>query len=178
MSHPQDAEGRRMEAEAFTKIFGNAEPARLDFRKPPPGYRVFRPRIAVVWRWFTTTEQAGEFVGPSEALAAAWAHYKERHDPPGMWTADHGFGVPSVDGLGCRLATATQGEARAAAWHWYEARLATSNILRQRDYEAWPRCLTWSDKDHDEVKAWIVQATAFMMLERPDLPQMPAVLRG
>ncbi len=78
-----------------------------------------------------------------------------------------------------------EAQARAAAWAWYDRRLAvTEKLDRARsDAEAhrgvelrsrplpphhWPRCLTWPDVQVAEVDRWLVDSAA----------EMPEVLRG
>ena len=126
---------------------------RLDFTKPPLGYEVDLDDDQEVnpglWTWSTDggrTRGAEPQGAEYEALEDAWSHYKGEHDPPGMrvvlgvglWGFDvfqtRGLWDPSVrDGLWNKAA------ARAAAWSWYETRLALADKLDRADI-ACPQC--------------------------------------
>lgn len=136
---------------------------RLDYSKAPPGYAVTE---SCGW-W--PADDAGELVREDEsfdteadALTAAWAHYKAKHDPPGCciglvmkgqgatergsycvdFGASEAFAVPAWKGgkvdAGARLV------ARAAAWAWHDRRHALAIM--------WPRCLAWTDAQVAEVE--------------------------
>lgn len=179
---------------------------RIDFNAPPPGYTA----EGQWWSYPSPTPSHPlpniAMVAPSNgALAAAWAHYKDRHDPPGLRTRPWGFGgwvfccgliVDPQPGPRKVMLNddgqpyASEADARAAAWAWYERRLEIAarleSILRRAlrtvilateaayfskceicTYQAWPRCLTWSDEQVAEVERWLV-----------DPAEMPEVLRG
>jgi hypothetical protein len=128
------------------------------------------------------------------ALAHAWRDYKECHDPPGMevWQTIARQGsiaqtvwVYSVAGAADGIDWYTESkEARAAAWAWYERRLALAcklNMLAPQGVTlrrglhspdvvpcVWPVILTWTDEQTAEVEHWLVDSTA----------EMPEVLRG
>lgn len=75
----------------------------------------------------------------ADALAAAWAHYKTKQDPPGMLVS-HKLKAPALewwaawvflDGSGrcLRVAVGAEAEARAAAWAWHDRRYALAESL-------------------------------------------------
>lgn len=111
--------------------------ARLDYSKPPPDFDV-----RVLDKSLHGTVLTAGVLGP-RALAAAWAHYKARHDPPGLetrlWCGGWLFcalvdsdGQPYTvrgPGYGSTSTAATQVEARAAAWAWHDQRLALERAL-------------------------------------------------
>ena len=143
---------------------------RLDYSKPPPGYRVGR-------KGFCLYAQEGEHVGivtriassTAEALAAAWAHYKAEHDPPGMdvleTNDEYADGWCFTVGEMLWSAEWSEVDARAAAWAWYDHRHAFAAAVEKRDgASAWPACLTWVA----EVERWLQDGAA----------EMPEVLRG
>lgn len=137
---------------------------RLDYSNPPPGWPTLH--------------------------SSAWAHYKARNEPPGLRVRPWGLGWVFY----CRLIVdpqpgprtvmvnddgqpyAIEPEALAAAWGWYDRRLALALRMVLGDFEAghplrtdhWPRCLTWSDEQVAEVERWLVDSTA----------ELPEVLRG
>lgn len=148
--------GRERAAQAVT----DTTVERLDFSKPPPGYTIAPPPAHL----------RPASPGPA-TLAAAWAHYKAHHDPPGgpeSW----------VDNSDPLLADFER-EVRAAGWARYERRLALAGKV-DTDYRldgpgdagdatsAWPRCLTWSNGQVAAVEHWLADAGA----------EMPEVLRG
>lgn len=127
------------------------------------------------------------------ALAHAWRDYKECHDPPGMevWQTIARQGsiaqtvwVFSVAGAADGIDWYTESkEARAAAWAWYERRLALTRRLEQTceaqhlqvplpllhaNVAYWPRIMTWTDEQVAEVERWLVDSTV----------EVPEVLRG
>lgn len=143
---------------------------RLDYSKTPSGYGEIR---AVGFEdgtfWSIGHESGLGFRGgeTADVLAAAWVHYKAHNDPPGMcvfvWPREkagdpptawcvalHGqphftaFTEPEADA--CRPDVETQ--VRAAAWAWYDRRLAIAAGFDAlgSDPWPWPECLSWSDK--------------------------------
>lgn len=167
---------------------------RLDFSKPPPGY-------TVAWlthsspEWVFRVDERDDFNqydSEDKARSAAWAHYKARHDPPGMWTLywenedrvaqGYAWGYRSEAAFGTEP---TQDAARAAAWAWYERRLALADLLESEDIDRrltehhpeirtarlcrgwWPVVLIWSDEQVAAVERWLIDSTA----------EMPEVLR-
>lgn len=140
-----------------------ADIARLDFSKPPP---LFDPQI-LPQNLRLTIETAGAW-GPN-AIAAAWALTKERSNPPGMetreWPGPDKAWIWSVLARPeCRGVSGSQSAARAAAWAWYERRLALAERLAGfGDFEAartgscpwWPASLFWSDEQVSTVERWM-----------------------
>ena len=160
----------------------------LDFQQPPPGFEVG----PLGWRsnrFFADAEPDSEpepqpesspyafsqKCGPwvklwrrptdrEQALAAAWARYKEENDPPGMWveantetTAIWCWGCTGSGYLGwvddevslASLASSIPpglAKARAAAWAWYERRAALAPL------GMWPACLAWSHAQVDKAE--------------------------
>lgn len=117
---------------------------RLDYSKPPPGYTVGdeleEDAPLFTWRW------DGEWMGredeKTDALAAAWAHHKARRDPPGIQVHfiagrgylvqvfDHPAGESPDNHVGPTYEPlADLASARAAAWAWYDRRLAVAQRL-------------------------------------------------
>lgn len=176
--------------------------ARLDFSKPPPGWTgpdenphrgCWHVTAPDVEQYFTACRDT-----PQAALEHAWAHYKARHDPPGMATAnDPMFGWCFVierryytwPREGSRPlyehheAGPAEDDARSAAWAWYERRLALADRLRVAlppsfvasvacgvltARDRWPRCLTWSDEQVAAVERWLTDGST----------EMPDVLRA
>jgi hypothetical protein len=123
---------------------------RLDYSKPPPKYTA----AGSMWSHPHRTERGG-FVdarpvamyaaGEAAALAAAWAHYKAEHDPPGfLITGDEeaDAGGPGCaawllpDGLaavgsavGYHDGYTATADARAAAWAWHDRRHALAGQI-------------------------------------------------
>lgn len=156
---------------------GYRQVERLDDSKPPPGYSVDEQNDG--WWWWVGDPEDGNTVPLGielEALADAWAHYKARHDPPGMviahiWGGGFAWG-PRVDSNEVAFdehgATADDDAARAAAWAWYDRRLALAGRLGDLDgVTNWPAALNWSDEQVAEVERWLV-----------DLGDLPEVLRA
>lgn len=138
---------------------------RLDFTQHPPGYEIGLGVTsgADAWEWHANDgdpHACGEEDDEAATLAAAWASYKASNDPPGMsvaWepddpTDEHSDGewliTTSILGptLVCQWLTkryddkdASEAEARANAWVWYERRLALDTQL-QDDVIACPDC--------------------------------------
>lgn len=157
---------------------------RLDFSKPPPGYCIDEQDDG--WWWWLADPEDGNvapFSSEAEAIAAAWTHYKERHDPPGMWAyhtaGGYAFGLAhrgltggskarSATWAWCRLAEGGEASARNAAWRHYWRRLTLSSRLTHEDMDdLWPHCLEWSDEQVSEVERWLAKGG-----------ELPAVLRG
>lgn len=187
---------------------------RLDYSKPPPGYTADgqwwshppdEPSKVVFLGGYVDARNVARVAPDDGALAAAWAHYKASNDPvlgghAGGWAFDF------LDGDARGSFTLHTG-ARAAAWAWYDRRLALAEKLDVRVagcversrvalnglralqpadetvarfevehgapafvdmFNLWPRCLTWSDEQVNEVERWLVDSTA----------EMPEVLRG
>jgi hypothetical protein len=173
----------------------------LDYSKPPPGYEVAEdlsvPRVTWGWcrleqngRW----EADGGFSSRAEAVAAAWAHCKVKHDPPGCsiglvmsgqgattrgdfvidWGDRQGSSVPAYKGKSQR-AGAYQ-EARAAAWAWHDRRHALARDIADQigksdgAAELLAAFLRWTDDECAEVEAYAA-------LPFPRSVDMPAALR-
>lgn len=112
---------------------------RIDYSKPPPGYT-----CAGLW-WAYGEEESGHAEWTDTCLkrqaagvVAAWAHYKARHDPPGMWVemSEHGNWAWGTRDLGCHDWVDSFDDperereaARAAAWAWYDRRLEVATQL-------------------------------------------------
>jgi len=113
---------------------------RLDFKAPPPGYKITVEYIDSEhpcmggwdsWNWTLGSEKGspGGWGYESAAIDAAWEHYKRRNDPPGMtsWRSEKGvaWGRDDLQPLGeledpspSRMA-ATWIQARADSWVRY-----------------------------------------------------------
>ncbi len=154
---------------------------RLDFSKPPPGYSI----DCDAELWFIEDDYHLE-CGTSEtwdkAVVASWAHYKLRHDPPGMWSGycavlplcdqfrpRMGVSIPGVAHLelyvnGERPGTCEEAKAmgRAAAWDHYVDAVEVAELLDGENgpAETWPqRCawpipMRWSADERASVRAW------------------------
>lgn len=153
--------------------------ARLDFTGPPLGYTSDERRTGYL------RDIYDDLVG---SLADAWKHYKARFDPPGMKLGSVGGALRFwyITAPGAVGYVSPQGDlkpeanARAAAWHWYEARLTLYNILRKINppREFWPVILTWSDQDVIEVHGFLVEHADVIMLGGADGLTFPQVLCG
>lgn len=164
--------------------------ARLDYTQTPPGLYV-RPDMRGAfgphpngpgYEFGDRTFSSQSFLTESEALAAAWSRHKGLHDPPGLevrWLGERArYGVFPQGRYEQHVAEArSPEEALAAAWAWYDRRLALAGKLAVRgDFDAartgscpwWPHILTWSDEEVAAVERWLVDSTA----------EMPEVLRG
>ncbi len=153
---------------------------RLDYSKPPPGYRVSPPE-----------DDGLSFADHAEAMSDCWMEYKAEHDPPGMevfcWPKEKASDPPTAwcvalrgkvhfaaftepEPDACRPNAET--EARMVAWAWHDRRHAlAARIETGEEYGQdlpWPRCLTWTDEQVAEVERWLTDSTA----------EMPEVLRG
>ena len=131
---------------------------RIDYSKPPPGYTVrFEDSSGAngdgppLW-WYGAPHYLASMGSEAEALSAAWANHKAHNDPPGMWIERvrppeyAPRGTTSVwwtyyaggGGLLCLFAKPDEVVARAAAWAWYDRRLALWEKLHNG---AWcPEC--------------------------------------
>lgn len=150
--------------------------ARFNYAEPPPGYTARSahedgdPCEWVYWR--APDSDAEYYAHEDEWIAAAWAHYKARHDPPGMQVFEDPSGpwCFEVICVGAGDDSTTKDAARAAAWKWYDDRLEFEPeegcLLEDHDgapvpaAPVWPRCLAWPDRTVVEVKAWTADPTA------------------
>lgn len=184
---------------------------RLDFTKPPPGLTVFfddgtpdDDGVALTEGWyygddtFDTTPMVWNDGRPLEteaaALTAAWSHYKAHNDPPGLDVNAWGFGQRKAQQPWWRplFDEPALASVRAAAWSWYETRLALINALDRLAEEAhavghdfilagrlrWPAALALSDAD---VVAAMTYLDSKGKLSLPDVftrAEVPEVLRG
>lgn len=119
----------------------------------------------------------------ADAIADAWIDCKASNDPPGMQVAGPAGNTTLwswrlLSGAHeAVLWSRSEAEARAAAWAWYDRRLALHERLRCGlgdrlgrcdGLDFWPLILSWSDDQVAEVERWLVDSTA----------EMPEVLRG
>ncbi len=141
-----------------------------------------------------------------QAIAAVWARWRMKHDPPGLRVArapgvqthvEQRWFVEVIDAPGVGPVAEDGGlflfelDARRAAWKWYDDRLDFESeegcLLEDHDgapvpaAPVWPRCLAWPDRTVVEVKAWILTSDGelWRRLRRiadPDAP-LPEVLR-
>ena len=88
-----------------------------------------------------------EALGVWQTMAEAWAHYKARHDPPGMQVMSfraRGLGLPDPT-------------ARAAAWARHDRRHALLDKMERlagtRSALAWPNLLAMADDDVARLEA-------------------------
>lgn len=159
---------------------------RLDYSKPPLGYTV-GCESGQQWYWARGPHDSEGSRGDIEVchnatLAAAWTHYKEGHDPPGMRVIGRGGELYQWDVLLAQQPYVAGPEVspepwddpvahgaakvvvRAAAWTWHDHRLAlVERINAGEEYGhgiIWPRCLTWSDAQVAEVERWLSDGTA------------------
>lgn len=127
-----------------------------------------------------------------QAIAAVWARWRMKNDPPGLRVArapgvqthvEQRWFVEVIGALGVGPVAEDGGlflfelDARRAAWKWYDDRLEfepeEGALLEDHDgapvpaAPVWPRCLAWPDRTVVEVKAWTAD---------PDAP-LPEVLR-
>lgn len=148
------------------------EVPRLDFSKPPPGYEV---GYFDGWWWSLQgskrTANEKPFTSKENALTAAWAHHKARHDPPGMETWNESEGPPGGVWMVAVLGESghfadyrTQVEVRDDAWAHYEDALEVADLLDADDFVitdmwparlAWPRPLAWTAEQRAEVRRWV-----------------------
>lgn len=170
-------------------------PTWLDYSKPPPGYRVDEQDGE--WDWSVGGDVPSDgnahlITTEDDALAAAWAHYKAKHDPPGCsiglvmsgqgattrgdfvidWGDRQGSSVPAYKGKAQR-AGAYQ-EAHAAAWAWHDRRRAiVVDVDDQlcsggRELAAWlASALAWTEAECAEIEAY----AALPFPRSVDMPQ-------
>lgn len=174
-----------------------ADIPRLDYSAPPP---LFDPQLLP--QNLRLTIETADVWGPN-AIAAAWALTKERSDPPGMFVRSDasspmgdkrstawGWGpLVIINGIQHALlfkvsdhaTRPAEPTARAAAWAWYERRLALAECLAGfGDFEAartgscpwWPVCLFWSDDQVSAVERWMADPAG---VDGP--AELPEVLR-
>lgn len=133
---------------------------RLDYTAPPPG------------------------ADPAVSLDVAWTAYKSSNKPPqlrigfDMGCFCFGWIVDDRPRPIMRGHYDVREQAIAAAWTWYDRRLALSTRLaalgvadratNRIEQAFWPVCLIWSDDQVAEVKHWLQDSTA----------ELPEVLRG
>ena len=138
---------------------------RLDYSKAPPGYVVEEMPEAghlieagadipdLIWR-ARTDGAVAERRTQEEALSAAWVHYRNRNDPPGM-AAWRQHGGPDGDLWLTEVSagSADYPKARAAAWAWHDRRHALVARLEGEgvQLDMWPAALAWTD---DECEVW------------------------
>lgn len=159
---------------------------KLDFSKPPPGYEVavdgeFSEFAGggETWGW---TSEDGKCHGSiceseEEAIDEGWEDFKAHSDPPGLEVYHEPEGqlgvwmVRALDEAGHFADFRSETEARAAAWAWYERRLALVERLEGEgvQLDMWPAALVWTDEECGECEAWPG------MRALPD--DFPAVLR-
>ena len=159
----------------------------LDYSKPPPGYvedfarRVGDFGVAVGW-WVNGRCYKTE----AKALAAAWAHYKAEHDPPGLTEIFGCGGLVDggvVRGLKFRFGIASdekfypdRAAARAAAWAWHDRRHAIAVDIEEQtggqvDAGALlSKIIAWTEAECTDVEAYAA-------LPFPRSVDMPAALR-
>ena len=155
------------------------ETARLDYSKPPQGYEVARLNVGahippiMPWAWCILEqsgrwEEDGGFADEPAAVAASWAHYKARNDPPSLRV---------LVGLGCDIVGM-----RVAAWAWHDRRHALVARLEDEGVQVdmWPHALVWTDSECLECERWPGMRALpddFPAVLR-SLAEMPEVLRG
>ena len=141
------------------------ETAWLDYTNPPNGYEIneqwWRAAATQQHRWWGTLGHTG--------LESAWSHYKSYNDPPEMRVIGTGDLDQTFDGVrhfflsrtGSAENAVARGEARAAAWAWYDRRRAiVLDIDEQtcsggKHLAAWmSAALAWTDAECAEVEAY------------------------
>lgn len=149
---------------------------RLNYNEPPRFYleRASDPQVEAGLYAAPTYETCYLGMTRGESLLAAWSHYKAHNDPPGLTEIFRCGGLADGQvfrGWKFRFGIASdevfrpdRQAARAAAWAWYDRRLALAGRAeRERDgiylvtnaEPLWTRCLAWSDRDADAVGAWL-----------------------
>lgn len=145
--------------------FAYGHVVRLDFSKMPPGYVMARGRLILP----DGTESVSDD-REAHTLAAAWAKYKARHDPPGMvtreWTGPDKAWLWAVAAAPERRGVAgSQPEARAAAWAWYERRLSLVRALEDvgLQLDLWPAALSWTEDNGDceACESWLTRGPSW-----------------
>lgn len=90
----------------------------------------------------------------------SWDQHRREYDPPGLTVREIGARCDVlVLGQLCMSRTSLA-DARAAAWTWYELRLALYNYLEKRvdkwpvltSGPLWPRILLWTDEQREQVE--------------------------
>jgi len=151
-------------------------PIWLDYNKPPPGYRIDEQDDGE-WDWSVGGDVPSDgnahlITTESDALAAAWAHYKSEHDPPGMWSGQargehpggYGFALMGSDhGHPIEADFERIDDARAAAWAWHDRRRAIVVDINDqtcsggRELAAWlARAIAWTEAECSEIEAYAV----------------------
>lgn len=95
----------------------------------------------------------------------SWDQHRREYDPPGLTVRQIGVTCDVlVLGQGPCMTSTSLADARAAAWTWYELRLALYNRLERADTTEespvplptsgplWPRILLWTDEQRDRVE--------------------------
>jgi hypothetical protein len=156
-----------------------ADIARLDYSRLPAKYQL--PSWVTHGGSIVTTEDTDI----AEVIKHAWRHFKAHNDPPGLEVTKDGlFGWWGFQVLrpGTRpvrefhVVDGGRQSALAAAWGWYDARLALAERLRSGlgdrlgrsdGLDFWPQCLSWSDEEVAKIERWLSDSNA----------EMPEVLR-
>lgn len=147
----------------------------IDYSKPPPGYTAdgqwwshppTEPSKLVFLGGYVDGRNIAKVAPNNGALAAAWAHYKAKNDPPGLRTADGWWCLADEDMLlasadgGVHHGYADQAAARAAAWAWHGRRhaLASDIAAQLGEPDSAPallsKMLPWTDAECEEVEAY------------------------
>lgn len=145
-----------------------ARPARLNRRRPPPGYDLLVD-ANLCFRWYVCgngpTGPRGEACqAADQAIHLAWNRYEAGNNPPGidLWPGEFGveFGVigdvvaegVTLGGIGdirpTHPSNETWKEARTAAWAAYWRRVAAVAAAEgaRCKFPAWPQALSFTDK--------------------------------
>ncbi len=160
---------------------------RLDYSKPPPGYRIDEQDGEFDW-------YVGDDVSPdngnaslitteADALREAWEDYKVENDPPGVWAGQargehpggYGFGLMEADHEHPLDADCERiDDARAAAWDWHDRRRAIvvdiddQTCSGGRGLAAWlASALAWTEAECSEIEAY----AALPFPRSVDMPQ-------
>jgi hypothetical protein len=181
----QDSLALRHQRRGFLRLLRLRGAERLDYSWPPAGYTLHGEHEWSVdstgyWGSNGTDADSRKHTG----LTRAWTHFKANSDPPGLTEIFQCAGRVDgkvVRGWKFRFGIASdealypdREAARAAAWAWHDRRHALAELLGRvaasivREGDAWPRILTWADKQVAEVERWLRDSTA----------EMPEVLRG
>lgn len=145
----------------------------LDYSKPPPGWS---PVVAMGFEDGTFYRSApdsgphGGYRGETklEVIAAAWAHFKVQHDPPGMRVIGTGDADQTFDGAKLFYLSHTNSEdnararlaARVVAWARHDRRRAIVLDINEQtggglDVAAMlSRLLLWTDAECEEVERY------------------------
>lgn len=142
---------------------------RVDYSQPPPRYEIrveFEGgRAFGSGPGFKCVEGGSDdSLAEADVQSAAWAHYKRRHNPPGMHIFD------DLSSYRWRLTSArmegpptrTEDEARADAWEWHDPRHELALALEGEgvQLDLWPAALTLTDAEVAECKEWLPTASA------------------